>query len=151
MSSDLAPPAVYRATSAPGEGAAASGEDPATAIVRMVNAARAAEGLGSLRRDSRLDAIAEKQALAMRAAGRVGHDLGFGDPGARVSAAGLEVTAAGENLSHAPSAARAHRSLWASPSHRGNLLHSRYDAVGVGAAIGADGTLWVCELFADFR
>ena len=148
---DLEPPAVYRATPAPGEEAAQQGDDPATAIARMVNAARLAEGLPALRRDGRLDAIAEKQAQAMRTAGRVGHDLGFGSPGDRVTAVGLEVAAVGENVSHAPMVARAHRSLWASPSHRGNLLHPRYDAVGVGAVTGNDGTLWVCELFADFR
>jgi uncharacterized protein YkwD len=148
---DLEPPPSYRAMPAPGENALAAGDDPAAAIAGMVNGARASEGLPALRRDDRLDAIAERQALAMHAAQRVGHDLGFGDPAARVTAAGLEVSAAGENVSHAPDAARAHRSLWASPSHRGNLLHARYDSIGVAAVRDADGSLWVCEVFADFR
>jgi uncharacterized protein YkwD len=117
----------------------------------MVNAARASEGLPALRRDSRLDALAQAHADAMRTARRVGHDVGLGDPKGRVAAAGLEVSAAGENVSHAANAERAHRSLWASPSHRGNLLHPRYDSIGVGAAVDEDGSLWVCEVFADFR
>jgi uncharacterized protein YkwD len=148
---DAEPPAAFYASPAPGEHAAAGSNDPATAIERMVNAARTSERLPALRRDPRLDAIAQTHADAMRTARRVGHDVGRGDPRGRVAAAGLDVSAAGENVSHAANAQRAHRALWASPSHRGNLLHPRYDAIGVGTAPDPDGTLWVCEVFADFR
>jgi uncharacterized protein YkwD len=148
---DVEPPAAFYASPAPGEHGAASGDDAATAIVRMVNAARASEGLPALRRDSRLDALGQTHADAMRTARRVGHDVGRGDPRGRVAASGLDVAAAGENVSHAVNAERAHRALWASPSHRGNLLHPRYDSIGVGAAMDRDGSLWVCEVFADFR
>jgi uncharacterized protein YkwD len=148
---DVEPPVAFFASPAPGEQGAVAGDDEATAITRMVNAARASERLPALRRDSRLDALAQTQALAMRTARRVGHDVGLGNVKGRIGETGLNVAAAGENVSHAPSAQRAHRALWASPSHRGNLLHSRYDSIGVGAALDADGSLWVCEVFADFR
>jgi uncharacterized protein YkwD len=51
-------------------------------------------------------------------------------------------------VAHAADARHAHRTLWASPSHRSNLLESRFDAVGVGSATGSDQTVWVCEVFA---
>jgi uncharacterized protein YkwD len=148
---DVEPPSAFFATPAPGEHGALAGDDAATAIARMVNAARKSERLPALRRDSRLDALAQTQADAMRSARRVGHDVGLGDVKGRVTGAGLDVAAAGENVSHAANAARAHRALWASPSHRGNLLHPRYNSLGVGTAVDTDGSLWVCEVFADFR
>jgi uncharacterized protein YkwD len=40
-----------------------------------------------------------------------------------------------------------HRALWASPSHRLNLLDSRFTRWGLGVAKDTDGGLWVCELF----
>jgi hypothetical protein len=46
---------------------------------------------------------------------------------------------------------RAHRALWASPSHRSNLLDARFTAIGVGVARDEqDGSSWICETFADF-
>ena len=70
--------------------------------------------------------------------------------GERLSASGIETLAYGENVARAASAGRGHRVIWASPSHRGNLLEPRYRAVGVGTARGPDG-VWVCEVFAELR
>jgi uncharacterized protein YkwD len=146
---DVAPLPDFAATPAPGEEAGASAADAPGAILLMLNAARKTEGAPPLQRDAKLDALADEHARAMNAAQRVAHDLGDGDPGARVRAAGLDVAAAGENVAHALDAARAHRALWASPSHRENLLLDRFDNVGIGVARDEDGTVWVCELFAD--
>ena len=77
----------------------------------------------------------------------VGHDVGDGDPVARVQDAGIYARHTGENVAHAPSVALAHRSLYASPSHRANLLHASFDHLGVGIADDADGSVWVVELF----
>ena len=41
----------------------------------------------------------------------------------------------------------AHRALWASPSHRGNLLLDQFTKVGIGVVRGPDGAVWVTELF----
>jgi uncharacterized protein YkwD len=41
----------------------------------------------------------------------------------------------------------AQRALWASPSHRENLLFPSFDLVGIGVAPDPDGTLWVCQVF----
>jgi uncharacterized protein YkwD len=83
----------------------------------------------------------------MRRAHKTAHDAGDGDLNQRLANAGLELRA-GENVAHAGSAALAHRALWASPSHRENLLLPDFALVGIGVATDVDGTMWVCELFA---
>jgi uncharacterized protein YkwD len=84
----------------------------------------------------------------MAEARRVAPDTGQGTPLERAERAGIVASALGENVAHAMDARGAHRTLWASPSHRGNLLDPRFDRVGIGTALGDDGTLWVCEVFA---
>ena len=146
-----APPTAYRAQTVPGEGSITRGKTPAEQLVHMLNAARAGEGLGPLRRDPRLDRLAEAHGRRMMAARRLAHDVGDGNPRSRMEAAGLGVSLAGENVARAASALRAHRALWASPSHRGNLLHEGYAAVGAAAVTDAHGDTWVCEMFARFH
>jgi uncharacterized protein YkwD len=114
----------------------------------MLNIARKKEGLRPLRRVVELDRVALAHAQLMRDSGRLGHDVGSGNPAARVAAAGLPVSSAGENVAHSMSVLHAHRSLYASPSHRANLLSGVFDSVGIGVAVDADGTLWVCQLYA---
>lgn len=155
---DEDPPRGYREKEVPGE-SAAQGFTPSkagdydvgvveSATFAMLNAARRLEGAGTLVRDLRLDELAREHAAAMLAAGRVGHDLGRGGPLARLQQRGLASAINGENLAHATTARRAHRALWASPSHRGNMLDSRFSRVGVGAARGPDGSVWLCQIFA---
>ncbi len=55
---------------------------------------------------------------------------------------------AGENVATASTLENAHRALWASPSHRGNLLHEAFTRVGVAVVRAADGAVWVTEMFA---
>jgi hypothetical protein len=142
-----APRALFTAAPAPGEVAPAASR-PDDALFVMLNGARESEGVRLVARDARLDRIARAHAEAMRAAGRLAHDVGDGGPGDRVAAAGVAARAVGENVAHTADARHAHRTLWRSPSHRSNQLDSRYDAAGVGVAEDQDGTLWVCELFA---
>lgn len=148
---DRTPPATFEPQTVPGEDAGATAPDDRTALEWMVRAARAEEGLPQLRRDSRLDRIAQSHAEAMQAARRVAHDVGDGDPGTRVQGAGLDVRTAGENVARALTLPRVHRALWASPSHRGNLLDPRFEAIGIGIVRDDDGTVWAAEVFADYR
>lgn len=150
--SDVSPPHSYSGHPAPGEPEAPLPPDTdlADALLQMLNQARASEQSPPLERDARLDAIAAKHADAMRMLQRIAHDAGDGDPRSRVEAANVEVLAAGENVAHALDVRRAHRALWASPSHRENLLQPRFDGVGIGVALDPDGSIWVCEVFADF-
>ncbi len=147
---DVDPPLAYQSSHAPGEETVREEDDPIEPIFRMVNAARASEGLRALARDARLDKVAHEHAEAMQKARSLGHDVGHGMVKERVEAEGLSPRVVGENVARAETPERAHRAIWASPSHRGNLLEPRYDSLGVGVAHGPDG-LWVCEVFADFR
>lgn len=145
-----APSTFYAAEPAPGE-TDASMPDPAEHVTRMLNAARESEGLGALARDVRLDRAALAHAEAMRAFGHAVHDAGDGSPDERARAAGVSAALIGENVAHARTATLAHRALWASPSHRANLLEPAFDAVGIGVVPGEDGSVWVSELFAKLR
>lgn len=141
------PPTRYASTPAPGEDAALDA-DPAASLRAMIDAARRAEGVPRVRRSEALERLAAEHATAMRDARRLAHDAGHGTPAERAARAGVNAKVLGENVAHALDATRAHRTLWASPSHRKNLLDPRFDSLGVGAAVDEDGTLWVAELFA---
>jgi len=141
------PPNEFVRAPVPGEAAGQGIKDPADAMLRMINAAREAEGRRPLTRDSALDAVARAHSEEMKKARLVGHDVGGGDPRARIEAAGISAAVAGENVASASSLENAHRALWASPSHRGNLLLERFTRVGVAVVQSADGTFWVTEMF----
>jgi uncharacterized protein YkwD len=143
-----APTSLSGPSRAPGE-EAAQVADPADFLLAMVNGARHGEGLAPLRNDERLGRIARAHAEAMRATRRLAHDAADGSPGDRVQNAGIAARAVGENVARAADATHAHRTLWQSPSHRSNLLDPGFDSCGMGVASDEDGTLWVCELFAN--
>jgi hypothetical protein len=143
----IAPPKVRAETRAPGEELAAPGGGAET-LADMITAARATEGIAALRRSRALDSIARAHAERMMRASDLAHDVGDGDVRRRVEDAGIEAASIGENVAHAVTLALAHRALWASPSHRDNLLSPRYARVGVGVAYDSDGSVWVTELFA---
>jgi len=147
---DVLPPRSFVSDEAPGESEARQeSADPELALLGLVNRARASEHRSELSRSTTLDALAREHAGAMQKSRRMAHDAGDGDPSARLAGAGLDVLAAGENVARALDVVRAHRTLWASPSHRENLLEPRFDAIGIGVVQDQDGSLWVCELFAD--
>jgi uncharacterized protein YkwD len=141
------PPSRFVAAPAPGEEAAKGAADDADAVLRMVNAARAAEGMPPLARDARLDKLAQVHTEDMLKAKMVGHNVGSGDLRARMSASGMRAKVAGENLASAKSLEHAHRALWASPSHRDNTLYGDFRLMGVAVARADDGTVWVTEVF----
>lgn len=142
------PPNEFVRAPVPGEEAGQGAKDHADAMLRMINAARVAEGRKPLTRDPALDAVAKAHSEEMKKARMVGHDVGGGDPRARLEAAGISSSVAGENVASASSLENAHRALWASPSHRGNLLLERFTRVGVAVVQSADGAYWVTEMFA---
>jgi uncharacterized protein YkwD len=142
-----APPGQFVPAPAPGESAAQGAKDDDDAMLRMINAARASEQIGALVRDPVLDKIARQHSEEMLKARLVGHDVGTGDPAARLRAAGVSARVAGENVATAGTLENAHRALWASPSHRGNMLLGEFSRVGVAVVRAADGMVWVTELF----
>lgn len=140
------PPRAFAVPKVPGEDAALGAAEPRAALYAMVNAARKSERLAPLERDPRLESLAQAHAETMRHARKTAHDAGDGDLKQRLERLGLELTV-GENVAHAGSATLAQRALWASPSHRENLLFPNFDLIGVGVAPDPDGTLWVCQVF----
>jgi uncharacterized protein YkwD len=146
---DEEPSDTYQTAQVPGEQAAHAGLSPSAALLSMLNTARASERLAALRPNAELQRVAEQHARAMLDAGRVAHNLGDGDPAQRVAARGLMLSITGENVARAESVVRAHRALWGSPSHRGNMLLQRFTEVGIGVA-DSDGVVWVCEVFGAF-
>lgn len=143
------PPLTFAEAPAPGEDAAKSDMGDAAAILAMLNAARASEGLRALTPDPALDALATEHSSRMMASKTVGHDVGDGDPSVRLANAGIQYRSNGENVAGASSLTRAHRALWASPSHRGNVLESRFSRLGVGVKRDESGRVWVTQLFLD--
>jgi hypothetical protein len=117
-------------------------------LVARLDAARRAAGLSSLRRSAELDAVAARHAARMTATNTLAHDVGEGAPTERVRASGVAAAVVGENVARAADAEAAHRALWDSPSHRGNMLSRRFGRVGVGVVRDARG-VWVTQLFAD--
>lgn len=141
------PPSRFVSSAAPGEAESRVAKGDDDAMWRMINAARDSERLPPLVRDEALDKLARAHSEEMRKVRMVGHDVGGGDPAVRLKAAGLHARVAGENVATASSLENAHRALWASPSHRGNLLFDRYTRVGVAVVRGSDGMVWVTEMF----
>jgi uncharacterized protein YkwD len=142
------PPTAQPHHRAPGEEAGAQG-DGATALANMAMMARRAEGLPGLARDVSLDRLARSHAERMMRTRQLGHDVGDGDPKERLERAGISVAQVGENVAHAGNIVLAHRALWSSPSHRDNLLQTRFDRLGIGVRSDPDGSVWVTELFAS--
>jgi hypothetical protein len=117
-------------------------------ITCMIQSFRRQNQLNPLVRDDRLDALANAHARVMIATKNLAHDAGDGDPVARFQNANLSARVVGENVARAESIVAAQKSLYASPSHRDNLLSREFDRYGVAAIFDADGNVWVVEEFA---
>lgn len=144
----IAPPEQPPSSEVPGEAAGDKEKDPATALFLRLDGARKAEKLPALVRDPSLDKLARAHAEAMRKARLLGHDVGDGDPASRAAASGKKWKVVGENVAKAKTEKAAHRALYASPSHRGNMLETRFTKVGIGVVVD-DKTeeMWVTELY----
>ncbi len=147
--SDIEPPVLPNSDMAPGEDETRDEQDEERAVARMLTSARAWAGLPALARDGRLDAVARDHAVRIARAQRLAHNVGDGDPGERLRAIGLETHEIGENLATAPNVILAHRAIWASPSHRANVLSRNFERVGLGVAHDSRGDIWVVEAFAS--
>jgi uncharacterized protein YkwD len=144
---DVEPPRSTPNLAAPGETAGLGITDKSRALASMIDAMRSAERLSPLVRDGRLDSVAFAHAQRMRQTHALGHDIGDGDPAERLTYAGLRANETGENVAHAQSVLLAHRALYASVSHRANLLHADFERLGVAVLDDPDGSVWVAEVF----
>jgi hypothetical protein len=127
--------------------------DPAAAVAAL-NAYRASHGLGSVRLDPALAAMARRQADAMVAGNALSHDVGGSFP-SRLAAAGVDTTEAGENLGGGYYSLDEAMNGWrGSPEHDANLLMAH--ATRFGIALAKDprtrfGVYWAMEVAAEPR
>jgi len=141
-------PSAPPSSAVPGEEAGDGETDPGKALLKRINSARAAENIAAIALDAGLSKVAQAHADAMMKARLLGHDVGDGDPAARVTEAGLSFKLVGENVAKAKTERAAHRAIYASPSHRANVLDARFKKVGLGVASDPKtGYLWIAELY----
>jgi uncharacterized protein YkwD len=100
----------------------------------IISRYRAQNGLGPVSVNSRLNALAEKQARAMAAADRMSHNVGIPFR-ARLDASGYFVRTAGENIAAGYSDFEDVFDRWRnSAPHRNNLLMRGATQIGIGKA-----------------
>ena len=114
----------------------------AAEFTSRTNGLRSSLGLAPLSRDAQLDVSAANWARELAASGSLRHST---SPD-RAVANGWYT--AGENVGYGWSVASVHDALVASAGHYANLAGPGYSALGIAVAMGADGRLWVCEVFA---
>lgn len=124
----------------PGRATAGPAED-AGAAAWYVNQSRAEHGLHRLMPDRELQIVANRQANRMAANGYVFHTW---DLGGQLSW-GWQAWA--ENVGYGPSVEWIHSAFMNSGHHAGNILDPSYNYVGVGVAYGADGQVYVAQVF----
>lgn len=117
----------------------------------LINQARAGHGVSAVVLDGELSEIARKYSEQMRDRGFFSHQDPSGNGlRARLNAAGVPFSAAGENLAlvadTANPAGLAHQQLLASPEHRDVMLAKRFELAGVGVAQSGS-SYWITQIY----
>jgi hypothetical protein len=122
-----------------GLGATASTTSDESYFVSHINAERANRGLNSLSVAQDLVAVARQWSAQMASDGAISHDPNLPN---EVS----NWTVLGDNVGRGATAADLHRAFMDSPSHRDNILDSRFTHVGIGVVDAGD-KIYVTEVF----
>lgn len=112
-------------------------------MVTLTNQARAAHHLRAYRTSSELARVARAQAMRMATQNRLYHN-----PNLRWAVTNYRWV--GENVGYSPNSSTLQRAFMKSPSHRANVLNTKYTQVGIGAVV-VNGRLWVSEVFRQPR
>jgi uncharacterized protein YkwD len=121
-------------------------------LLTLANQARAEAGLAPLELEEGLTRAARRHSALMASEKQLSHELP-GEPSLpqRLAAAStLELSAEGENVGFAASAAEVHRGFMQSPHHRENLLNPDYNVAGF-AAVRDGNRVYVTEDFGQGR
>jgi len=122
-------------------------------VTEKINGIRADHGLAPLRVTGKLRTAARRQSTDMAANDFLAHvDSQGNDLQVRLARAGAtEWRTIGENVGQSMGYRNNSDVIIAgwmkSPHHRDNILSSDYDSTGIGAAIAADGTLYLTQVF----
>ncbi|MFG3046195.1 CAP domain-containing protein [Streptomyces sp. NPDC048241] len=132
--------ATAAAPSTPQPAATASGD--VARIVELVNAERAKVGCSPVKLNSTLSKAAQDHSADMAAHNTMSHTGSDGsDPGSRITAAGYQWSAYGENVAYGYSTPEQVMDGWMnSAGHRENILNCSYKEIGVGLA--QPGSYW---------
>lgn len=117
-------------------------------MLEMVNKERAKEGLPALKPDPEMARVARSHSRDMFVRGYFAHNNPDGKtPFDRMRAAGVQFSAAGENLALAQTLQIAHTNLMNSPGHRANILHPSFGRLGIGILDGGFFGLMISQEF----
>lgn len=116
---------------------------PVAADVSFINSQRASVGLPGVGSHSGLAGVAARHAAEMASANQLFHSANLGS---KVSAV-LAWQGVGENVGVGTSLSAVNSMFMQSAPHRANIL-GNFNLVGVGTATGADGRVWVAQIFA---
>lgn len=117
-------------------------ESPEQQVLALIHEERAELGLSRLILDDDLSAVAESWSHQMLAEDNMYHNPDKQD---QIT----DWTAIGENVGYGNDVVSIHHAFMRSTSHRENLLHPRWDSVGVGVAVGED--VWVTQVFRETK
>lgn len=124
----------------PGRATAGTADDTGVAV-GLINQARADYGLPGLSSDPELQALADRQANRMAEHGYLSHTSDLGDQ------LSWGWWGWAENVGYGSSVEWVHSAFMNSSAHSGNILDPSYNYVGVGVAYGADGYVYLAEVF----
>ena len=141
-----APPPTTAAAPAPAPvvpAAAVVTAAPAAAdIAARTNSVRAGRGVPALGREASLDSAAAGWARELATSGVLRHS------GLPQQLLGKPWSTVGENVGFGATSVVIHDALVNSAGHLANIVSPNFTRLGVGAAVDANGRLWVVELFA---
>ena len=119
-----------------------------------INDARAKHGLGALRSDSRLVAIASERAATLASLNALSHDAA-GCLKCQLASRGVSYNLMGEVLASnnypwgSQSASIVFSSWKNSPTHWDLLMGSRWDSIGIGVSLSSNGTTYASAVLID--
>ncbi|HEX2698972.1 MAG TPA: CAP domain-containing protein [Acidimicrobiales bacterium] len=114
--------------------------DEAGFLVKL-NDLRVSKGIGSLRTNSQLTAVARDWSASMAAAGRISHNPSLAAQGPS------DWARLGENVGVGMDVQGLHDAFVASPRHYENMVDGAFDSVGIGVVHAADGSIFVTVNF----
>lgn len=128
----------------------ASNDNPKEMLTQLINRIRENQGLRALKRDKRLDDVAQQHCGDMAASGSFGHvSRRSGMLADRLKAKGLYPKIIAENIAQSSTVMRVHHNLMQSPSHKIKLLTPEYTHLGLGVKTSGDTTV-VTQVFATW-